>query len=391
MMDGSFQIMRIAGIPIRLHYTWLLAVALVTWSLAAGFFPDSYPGWEPLRYWLAGGAAALLLFASVLIHELSHAIVARGRGFGVRGITLFVFGGVAEVEGEAERPLDEFLIAVVGPITSFAIAGLAWLAGRAVTDQSSMAHAIASYLAIANLILGLFNLVPGFPLDGGRVLRAVVWALSGSLRTATNVASYTGQAIALGLVAWGVSRMVGGDLFGGLWTAFVGWFLNGAAEQSRRDVAARQSFHGVRVADLMTPDPPFLAPDTPLEQFVHEEVIRRGRRALPVAEASRLIGIVSIADAQKVPAAEWATTPVSAVMTTQDLAVVAPSDPAAKALETMAARELHQLLVVDRAVLVGLITRAGLLQYLALRERLGMPRRAPGRVAAPATRLEEAA
>jgi Zn-dependent protease/CBS domain-containing protein len=389
-MDGSFQFMRLAGIPIRLHYTWLLAVGLVTWSLAVGFFPDSYPGWEPARYWAAGAAAALLLFTSVLVHELSHALVACRRGFGVRGITLFVFGGVAEVEGEAERPLDEFLIAVVGPITSFAVAGLAWLAARAVPDQSSMAHAIASYLAIANLILALFNMVPGFPLDGGRVLRAVVWALSGSLRTATNVASYSGQAIALGLVAWGVSRMVGGDVFGGLWTVFIGWFLNGAAEQTRRDVAARQSFQGVRVADLMTPDPPFLAPDTPLDQFVYEEVIRRGRRALPVAEASRLIGIVSIADAQKVPAAEWPTTPVSAVMTTRDLAVVAPSDPAAKALEDMAARELHQLLVVDRAVLVGLITRAGLLQYLALRGRLGMPRPAPMPVAA-APRLEEAA
>ena len=374
-MDGSFQVMRLAGIPIRLHYTWLLAVGLMAWSLAAGFFPDAYPGWEPTAYWAAGVAAALLLFVSVLLHELAHAVVARGRGFEVRGITLFVFGGVAEVEGEAERPLDEFLIAVVGPIASFAIAGLAWLAARAVADESGMAHAIASYLALANLILGLFNLVPGFPLDGGRILRAVVWALSGSLRTATNVASFAGQAIALGLVAWGVWRMVGGDLFGGLWTAFIGWFLNGAAEQTRRGVAAQQSFRGVRVADLMTPDPPFLAPDTRLDAFVHEEVIRRGRRALPVSDGSKLIGIVSIADAQKVPADAWPNTPISAVMTAQDLAVVAPGDPASKALAAMAARELHQLLVVERGVLVGLITRAGLLQYLALREQLGMPRR----------------
>jgi Zn-dependent protease/CBS domain-containing protein len=391
-MDGSFQVMRLAGVPIRLHYTWLLAVGLVAWSLASGFFPSSYPGWEPSRYWIAGAAAALLLFLSVLVHELSHAAVARGRGFGVRGITLFVFGGVAEVEGEAERPLDEFLIAIVGPITSFAIAALAWLLARAVPDDTSMAHAIASYLAVANLILGLFNLVPGFPLDGGRVLRALVWALSGSLRTATNVASYTGQAIALGLVAWGVWRMVGGDLFGGMWTAFIGWFLNGAAEQTRRGFAAQQSFQGVRVADVMAPDPPFLAPDTPLDVFVHEHVIRQARRALPVADGSRLVGIVSVADAQKVPADAWATTPISAVMTADDLAVVSPADPATKALEIMATRDLHQLLVVDRAVLVGLITRAGLLQYLALKENLGMPRRAaPAATAVAARRLNEAA
>jgi Zn-dependent protease/CBS domain-containing protein len=391
-MDGSFQVMRLAGIPVRLHYTWLLAVGLVAWSLASGFFPGRYPGWEPLQYWAVGAAAAVLLFVSVLVHELSHAVVARARGFGVRGITLFVFGGVAEVEGEAERPLDEFLIAIVGPITSFAIAGLAWLLAGAIPDRTGMAHAIAYYLAFGNLILGAFNLVPGFPLDGGRVLRAIVWALSGSLRTATNIASYTGQAIALGLVAVGVWSMVNGDLYGGLWTAAIGWFLNGAAEQTRRGVAAQQSFRGVRVADLMTPDPPFLAPDTPLDAFVHEHVIRRARRALPVADGSKLVGIVSVADAQKVPADAWPATPISAVMTGSDLAVVSPADPASKALEAMAARELHQLLVVDRGVLVGLITRAGLLQYLALREQLGMPRRAaPAPRTAAARRLDEAA
>jgi Zn-dependent protease len=373
-MDGSFRVGRVLGIPVGVHHTWIVAFALVTWSLAVGYFPDAYSAWRPAAYWAAGALAALLLFLSVLVHELSHAVVARARGLGVRGITLFVFGGVATIEGEAERPLDEFLIAIVGPITSFAVAAAAWL-GAAVAVGSGVGHAIVAYLALANLVLALFNLVPGFPLDGGRVLRAIVWALSGSLRTATAVASYVGQAIALGLVAWGISRILNDDLFGGLWTAFVGWFLNGAAEQARRDMAARQSFRGVRVADLMTPDPSPVRPDLPLESFVHEQVIRGGRRAVPVADGGRLVGIVSVTDAQKVPAEAWPSTSVAAVMTIDDLAILGPADSAARALELMVARGLHQLLVVDRGVLVGMITRAGLLQYLALREQAGQRRR----------------
>src|SRR2546425_2739139 len=197
-MDGGFRVGRVLGIPVGVHHTWIVAFVLVAWSLAIGFFPGSYPGWTPSTYWLAGALAALLLFVSVLIHEISHAVVARARGLRVRGITLFVFGGVATIEGEAEEPLDEFLIAVVGPITSLAIAAASWLASGLAPSDRGVVHAIMAYLALANLILALFNLVPGFPLDGGRVLRAIIWALSGSLRTATDVATYLGQAIGLG-------------------------------------------------------------------------------------------------------------------------------------------------------------------------------------------------
>ncbi|HEV8637098.1 MAG TPA: site-2 protease family protein [Chloroflexota bacterium] len=379
-MTGSFQVGRVLGIPVGVHATWLIVYFLVTWSLAAGFLPATYPGWAPGTYWAVGAAAGLLLFVSVLVHELSHALVARARGLPVKSITLFVFGGVAAIEGEAESPLDEFLVAVVGPLTSAAIAALAWLGARQLgatfpPGGGGVGAAVLTYLAIANGLLAVFNLIPGFPLDGGRVLRAIVWAVSGSLRTATNVSSYVGQLVAFGLIAWGVLGMLGGDVLGGLWTAFIGWFLNGAAESSRQQLAVQETFRGVRVADLMTPGPATVEPDTPLDAFVYEEVIRRGQRALPVVDGGRLLGIVSVTDARKVPTEAWASTPVSAVMTAEELAAVAPGDELNRALKLMADRGLHQALVLDDGRLVGLLTRAAVIQYLALRDQLDLPPR----------------
>jgi CBS domain-containing protein len=309
----------------------------------------------------------------------------------VRGITLFVFGGVSAIEGEAERPLDEFLIAVVGPLTSGAIAGLAWLASGAVNPTTGLPHAILAYLAAANGILAAFNLVPGYPLDGGRILRALVWGVSGNLRTSTKVASYVGQAVAYGLIALGVLRMFGGDFLGGVWTAFIGWFLSGAAESSRRQLAVQAGFRGVRVRDLMTPEPDAVPPTMRLDAFVREEVVRRGHPAAPVLDGDRLVGVVSIADAQKVEGDAWPATPLSAVMTTEDLAVVGPDDPVERGLKLMAQRDLDQVLVVERGRLVGLLTRAGLVRFVALRERFGLEARPPGAGGTPAPEIGRAA
>jgi Zn-dependent protease len=372
-MDGSVRIGRVFGIQVGVHHTWLIAFFLVAWSLAFGYFPSVYPSWAPVSYWLAGGLAAALLFGSVLVHELGHAVVAQARGLTVRSITLFIFGGVAVIDGEAEGPVDEFLVAIVGPITSGAIAGLAWMAGSLVPADEGMLPAILGYLAVANGILALFNLIPGFPLDGGRVLRAIVWGVSGSLETATNVSSYVGQVIAFGLIGVGVLRMFGGDFLGGLWTAFIGWFLNSAAESSRRQTIAQETFRGVRVADLMTPEPQDLPAETPIERFVYDEVVRRGHRALAVVDHDRLVGVVSITDAQRAPADQWPTRPVASVMTRDDLAIVAPGDELTGALKLLAHRGLHQLLVVDDGRFVGYLTRASIIQYLALRTRLNGP------------------
>lgn len=213
------------------------------------------------------------------------------------------------IVGEAERALDEFLIAVVGPVSSFVLAGVFWLVGRLAPLDGTPLGSFVSYLASVNLILGVFNLAPGFPLDGGRVLRSIVWASTGSLRRATQVASYVGQGFGFVLIFWGVARLLSGDVFGGLWTAFIGWFLNSGAESTRQQQALTEDLRRVEVAQVMDPQPTMAEPSMTVHDFVYDYVIRRGERALLVAEAGQLLGIVTITDAKEVPQELWAATP----------------------------------------------------------------------------------
>src|SRR5215207_6401792 len=312
-MHGSLKLGRIAGIEIRVHYTWLFAFILIAWSLAQGYFPFSNAGLGAATYWILGVASALLLFGSVLVHELGHSLLAGARGLHVQSITLFIFGGVSSITKEASTAKDEFLIAVIGPLTSLVLAGLFWLAGEVLTAGTAMA-AVAGYLAFTNLLLAAFNIVPGFPLDGGRVLRSILWGTTGDLSRATRIASYVGQAVAFILIGWGVSRLLSGDVFGGLWTAFIGWFLNSGAEASRQQVTMRSVLDGVPVTTVMDPTPPVAARSLSVRDFVFEHTLRRGQRALPIVENGRLLGIVSITDAKHLVQDAWASTPVSQVM-----------------------------------------------------------------------------
>jgi Zn-dependent protease len=243
-----------------------------------------------------GIVAALLLFISVLVHELSHSFVAKGRGLPVQGITLFIFGGVSNLRGEARRAWDEFAIAIVGPLTSAVLAGVFWGLTFLVTDPSSPLAAILSYLAIINGLVAAFNLLPGFPLDGGRVLRSILWGGTGSLVKATNIAAMVGRILGWALIGWGVFRILQGDLLGGLWTAFIGWFLSSIADASRKEVVAQEIFQGVRVGDVMDPEPEAVSPGMTVDEIVTECFLRRGRRAVPVCDESGLIGIVSLSD-----------------------------------------------------------------------------------------------
>jgi Zn-dependent protease/predicted transcriptional regulator len=361
----------IAGIPLRVHYTWLFAVVLITWSLAAGFFPATHPGWATGAYWMAGVVAALGLFASVLLHELSHSLVATARGLGVASITLFIFGGVSSIEDEAEEPKDEFLVSIVGPLTSFGIAAVAWGALQVGRPGDSVPGAILSYLVFINILLGGFNLLPGFPLDGGRVLRSIVWAVTGSLRRATNVASYVGQVFAFGLIVWGVLQIFGGNLLGGMWIAFIGWFLNTSAESSRQQVHTQEMLRGVRVVDLMNRRPPWASPDLDTRAFVLDSVMRQGVRALPVLEDGRLVGIVSVTDAKEVPSDQWDVTPVGQIMTAAPLKTVSPRTEVTDAVRLLVEGDVHQAPVIEGERLVGMISRSDVLRYMQLRGELG--------------------
>jgi Zn-dependent protease/CBS domain-containing protein len=369
-VKNSIRLGRVAGIDVGIHYTWVFAFALIAWSLAAGFFPSSAPGASTATYWLLGIAAALGLFASVLIHEFSHSLVALARGLRVHSITLFIFGGVSSIAGEAERALDEFLVAVVGPVSSFVLAGVFWVIGQVAGLNGTPLGAFVGYLASVNLILGLFNLVPGFPLDGGRVLRSIVWASTGSLRRATQVASYVGQGFGFLLIFWGVARLLGGDVFGGLWTAFIGWFLNNGAEATRQQQALTEDLRGASVAQVMDPQPATASPSMTVHEFVFDHVVRRGERALLVAEAGQLLGIVTITDAKELPQELWAATPVRRIMTSVPLKSVAVDADLAAALQLMVEDTLNQVPVVQADRIVGLLRREDVLRYLQLRDKL---------------------
>ncbi len=315
-----FQIFRVAGIPVRVDASWLLVFALISWSLASGYFPYVLPELTPGAAWLHAVTAAALLFASVLLHELSHALVARQHGVRVSGIRLHVFGGVSELESEPPTPRAEFLIAVVGPLTSFAIAALCYGLGRTLTGVSWLA-ALTGYLMAVNLIVGLFNLVPGFPLDGGRLLRAMLWWWSGRLGWATRWASRAGSLFAFLLVALGAVRAVGGEMVGGLWFILIGLFLHQAARSSYALVRMYDRLESLRVADVMTrplgangdgtaadtlapigPDD-VVAPESPAWlAFLKTARSRAGRVA--VVDRGRLVGTVSRHDLERAAAIE---------------------------------------------------------------------------------------
>jgi Zn-dependent protease/predicted transcriptional regulator len=375
-MESSFKLGRIRGIEIGIHYTWLFAFALVAWSLAGGFFPANYPGWGVATYWIVGIVAALALFASVLVHELSHSFVALARGHGVHSITLFIFGGVSNLSSEAEEPKDEFLISIVGPLTSFAIAAVCWLVAQALPSGNSPLSAVLSYLALINVMLGVFNLLPGFPLDGGRVLRSIIWAATGSLRRATDIASYVGQGFGFLLIFWGVAQVLGGNFLGGLWIGFIGWFLNSAAESTRQQQVVQEGLRGARVAEVMNPQPPIASPTMSVQEFVFDHVVRQGQRALLVVDGGRLLGIVSITDAKELSQEAWPTTRVDKIMTPTPLKTVSPDTDVNSALQLLVEGSLNQVPVVQDDHVVGLLSRVDIVRFLQLREELGL-RRSP--------------
>jgi Zn-dependent protease/CBS domain-containing protein len=370
-MHGSFKLGTLAGIDIRAHYTWLLAIFLIAWSLALGYFPMSADASGPLTYWLLGVVAALLLFASVLVHELGHSLVARSRGLRVDNITLFIFGGVSNITREPTTAKDEFLVAVVGPLISLVLAALFWLIG-VLLPPASAENAVSGYLAYANLLLGLFNIVPGFPLDGGRVLRSIIWGATGDMSRATRIASYVGQGVAFVLIGWGVLRVLSGDLFGGLWIGFIGWFLNSGAEASRQEVLAQSELAGVPVTSVMDTSPEHVSPELAVGDFVMEHALRRGQRALPVLADGQLVGIMSLTDAKHLDQEAWSTTRVGNVMTRMPLRTLSPDANLDDALRLMVDNGVHQLPIVQNGSLVGVVSRAALMQYLQSGARLSV-------------------
>jgi Zn-dependent protease len=259
-MPGSIRIGKIAGIDIQVNVSWLVILVLLTFSLAVSWFPATVPRQSTVIYWALGFIAALLLFVSVLLHELAHSLVARAHDLPVKSITLFIFGGVSDLEQEPQSPGVEFQIAIVGPLTSLVIGAVTFVTGALIGSNAPLVAAVLGYLGVTNLLLGVFNLIPGFPLDGGRVLRAIIWAVTGSLRRATRAATLVGQVIAYLFILAGVFLFFSGDFINGLWFGFIGWFLLQAAQAANSQVMLESVFKGVTVGQLMSLAP-LTAPD----------------------------------------------------------------------------------------------------------------------------------
>jgi Zn-dependent protease/CBS domain-containing protein len=372
-MKTTWRIGKVFGIDINIDSSWLIVFALVIWTLAGTYFPQQYPRWSPWLHWMVGVVTSVLFFGSVLGHELAHSLVAISQGEEVRSITLFIFGGVASIAEEPDKPLKELLMAIVGPLFSLALGlafGILWFLTRGLIQPLG---ALARYLSMANIYVALFNLIPGFPLDGGRVLRALIWGLSGNLKLATRLASWAGRGIAFLFMLGGTWQIFGGGWLDGLWLIFIGWFLYSAATSGYRQLLVKEMLEGIRAGDLMTADFATVSGGLTLQQLVDEYVLRRREHSFPVAEDGLLRGIVCLHDVQSVPRERWPYTRVSEVMTPwAELETVSPGDNGSAILARLNARDVRQLPVVEGGRLVGLLRRSDVLHYLQARVAVGV-------------------
>lgn len=372
-MPGSLNLGKIAGISIYINVSWFIILVLLTWSLATGWFPIFYPGWTATTYWVISLVSALLLFVSVLLHELAHSLVARARGLSVKNITLFIFGGVSNIEQEPTSPGVEFQISVVGPVVSLLIGLLAYLLQLPFGGSKSPIVAILAYLAVTNVLLGIFNLIPGFPLDGGRVLRSIIWKVTGSLQRATRVVTIVGQIIAYLFILWGIWQFFGGNILNGIWIGFIGWFLLSAAQSANSQVMLQSMFGGVTVSDVMNTNLVTVPANISLQRLVDEYFLPGGLRSALVMQADQLAGLITLSDIRHVPRDQWAQVPVGhAMIPLERLHVVSPQQSLNDVLPLMAGRDVNQLPVVQNGRLVGILSRDAIVRFLEVRRGLGL-------------------
>ncbi|MGD2067544.1 MAG: site-2 protease family protein [Gemmatimonadota bacterium] len=359
---------RIGGVDLDLDYSWFVLFFLILATFTGVVFPGYVPGLGRGTYLAMGAAGTLLFFLSLLAHELAHAFVALRKGIGVEGITLFIFGGMARTRSEASTPGDEFQIAGVGPVMSLALAlafqGVAVAAGGPETRPA--VWAVAVHLAVLNLALALFNLLPGFPLDGGRLLRSLVWRVTGDLRRATRVATAAGRWLGWGVMALGAwVLLVGGQAVGGLWFIFIGWFLAQAAAASYEQLLLRIVLRDRVARDAMTQAPETVGPELKLDRLVHDYFMKRPYNSFPVTDDGIVIGLVTLSQVKRVPDGAWPETSVADVMTPLvDTLIVSPTSPMTEVLERMGENETRRVIVAQEWELRGIITGGDIANWL---------------------------
>lgn len=365
----GLRIGRLFGIPIYLHASWFLIFGLITFSLTTQYAGE-HPQWNEAQHWIAGALTSALFFASVIFHELAHSLVALHYKIPVQSITLFVFGGLARLTRDPEKPSQEFYVAVAGPLSSYFLAGFFYLL-YVYFPSTTLPGALGRWLMGVNLMLATFNLVPGFPLDGGRILRSLVWGATKDYARATRVAAVTGQVIAYAMILYGAWNAFHGD-FSGLWIAFIGWFVLTAAQDSYAQITIRSYLKGLRASDVMSEELPSVPRDISIEDYV-QELLRTGRRCHLVTGAEKLVGLVSAHSLRQVPREEWPNTPIQAVMMPRDqIHWTAPDESLLSILERMQERDINQMPVVQEDRVVGLVTRDSILRVIQTRLELGV-------------------
>lgn len=383
----SLTLGRLFGIKIQIDWSWLLILVLITWNLSV-LFGNIHPDWTAVLRWSTALLAALLFFLSVLAHELAHALMAQVQGIPVRNIILFLLGGVANIQREPPSPRAEFLITIVGPLASFVIGifftilgsllgaqALQWMSSTptAVVGQLSPLTTILLWLGPINILLAVFNLIPGFPLDGGRLLRALLWAITDNLRLATRWATLMGQIVAWVLIIGGIAMVFGvsipffGTGLGGLWLAFIGWFLHTAARQSYRQVVIQSILEDVSVRELMRRDPTPVAAEATVDSLVNNLMKGTDENTFPVVENGRLLGLIRLEDILNIPPNQRQYTAVHQAMTPiEEFPPLSPTEGANEALQKLQERQVGQLPVMDNGHLTGLLRRRDILRWLQL-------------------------
>lgn len=370
-MSGVIRLGRLFGIDIGVHFSWFFIFLLLTWTLASQYLPANYPGWAANTYWAVGIAGSILLFVSVLIHELSHSLVARSRGRSVSGITLFFLGGVSQIEEESASPGEEFWVSFSGPLTSFVLAAVFWGIYAVVPATGSQFRALMEYLGFVNVVIGAFNLLPAFPLDGGRVLRSFIWKATGSIERANTIASVTGSVIGFGLIGLGVYFVFAATLISGLWFIFVGWFIQSTASSFRTQQAVARALSGKTVREAMMRHVPSVPPGTTVQELIDEHISRQFYRAYVVAFGDTFYGLVTLSDIRDVPVEERSRVAVTSIMKrAPDVATAAPDDPLEAALQRMVSDDVSQLVVLENGEIVGMIGRGDVLRVLEVSREL---------------------
>lgn len=372
-LSGSLTIGRIRGIAIQVHWSWLLVLSMLTWSLSQGLFLNE-AGMQtaaPGTRWAAGGVTALAFFASVLLHELAHSFVAQHYGMRVPSITLFIFGGVSSLGDEMRSAGQEFRVAIAGPLTSWVLAVVFTVLSLLVANE--VAATVLGYLGLINGIVGTFNLLPGYPLDGGRVFRAIVWARSGSLQRATSLAARVGVGIAYLMILGGIAYVFTFGI-GGLWYVLIGLFLKSAAENAYSTLVVETALRDVPVRLAMQPAPASVPASLSLQQLVDTRMLVTGERAFLIEDAGAVVGLLTASDLARAPREAWPSTSVGSVMIqASEVRTVEPGTRLLEALALLQQHDIHQLPVLDRGRVVGLLSRADVMRHIELRTAFGQP------------------